>query len=102
MLWWRSQDAASGERCSSQQPQYLIVPGQRYLHYAQRQVLRLVRKQGGVAVREVSVKCFYIRSYFWLYVNLSTVPICQLLVGVGDAENHRFLKWLAHDLQADR
>src|SRR6266487_5968704 len=97
-----SQGAASGERCSSQQPRYRIVPGQRYLRYARRQVWRLVGKRGGVFVRGVSVKCFYIRSYFWLYVNLSTMPIRQLLVGMSDAENHRFLERLAHDLQADR
>src|SRR5213592_2554089 len=95
-----SQDAASGERCSSQQPQYRIVRGQCYLRFARRQAWHRAEKLGGLMAHGASVRCFYIRSYFWLYVYLSTMPIGQLLVGIGDAQNHRFLERLAYDLQA--
>src|SRR5260370_19481267 len=93
--------AASGERCSSQLPRYHIVRGQNYPHYARRQAWHQARKQGGLIARGVSVRCFYIRSYFWLFIYLSTMPIRQLLVGMSDAKNHRLLKWLAYDLQTD-
>src|SRR5436309_11455303 len=96
-----SQAAASSERCSSQQLRYRIVRGQCYQRYARRQMWHRAEKLGGLIAHEASVSCFYIRSYFWLYVYLSTMPIRQLLGGVGDAQNHRFLERLAYDLQAD-